>query len=224
MWTAVVEAREGTSKRAAEALEQLACAYWRPLYVFQRQRGRDHDAAAEDVQGFFAHLLGRDFLRFVHPREGRFRTFLLTAFTRWLDDERDRAQAAKRGGGATPISLDEFDSLSDFVASSEEPPETTFDRHWAREVFEAALVRLRESWAERMELFHALRSSLTGGQEDYATIGARLGLSEGAVKKAAFDLRGKFARIIREEVRRTVRDNDAVDEELRYLINLLRSE
>ncbi len=124
MWTAVVAAREGTSTGAAQALEQLARAYWRPLFVFQRQRGtrtsgkrawRDHDAAAEDVQGFFAHLLGRDFLRFVQPREGRFRTFLLTAFTRWLDDQRDRAQAGKRGGGATPISLDEFDSLGGFA-------------------------------------------------------------------------------------------------------------
>ena len=63
------------------ALEQLARGtYWRPLYVFVRQRGRSHDDAVEDVQGFFAHLIGRDFLRFVQPREGRFRTFLLASF------------------------------------------------------------------------------------------------------------------------------------------------
>ena len=58
--------------------------------------------------------------------------------------------------------------------------------------------------------------------DDYATIGARLGMSEGAVTKAAFDLRALFAKKIREEIRLTVRDDAAVDEELRYLIRLLR--
>ena len=74
------------------------------------------------------------------------------------------------------------------------------------------------------ELFQALRTSLTSGveAEEYAAIGARLGMNEGAVKKAAFDLRAKFARTIREQIRQTVRDETLVDEELRYLIKLLR--
>jgi RNA polymerase sigma-70 factor (ECF subfamily) len=224
MWTAVVEAREGQRSAAMEALEQLARAYWRPLYIFLRQRGRDHENAAEEVQGFFAHLLGRDFLRFVQPREGRFRTFLLASFTRWLDDQRDRANAAKRDGGQTLIPLQEFDSVSGLAPSDQEAPEEAFDRRWAREVFDTSLTRLSDAWTERMELFLALRVSLTSGvgAEEYAAIGARLGMNEGAVKKAAFDLRARFARIIREEVRRTVRDEAAVDEELRYLIKLLR--
>lgn len=224
IWSVVIDAREENTSRASQALEQLASAYWRPLYIFQRQRGRDHEAAAEDVQGFFAHLLGRDFLRFVQPREGRFRTFLLASFTRWLDDQRDRAQAAKRGGGQKAIPLHEFDSVSGLAPIEQAAPEEAFDRRWAREVFDASVTRLAEAWSERTELFLALRSSLTsgGGGEEYAAIGTRVGMSEGAVKKAAFDLRAKFARIIREEVRRTVRDDAAVDEELRYLIKLLR--
>ena len=183
-----------------------------------------HDDAVEDVQGFFAHLIGRDFLRFVQPREGRFRTFLLASFTRWLDDQRDRAQAAKRGGGQSVISLQEFNSVCDLVPSDQEAPEEAFDRRWARQVFDNALARLAEAWAERTELFLALRTSLTSGAEaqEYAAIGTGLGMSEGAVKKAAFDLRAKFARVIREEIRRTVRDEALVDEELRYLIKLLR--
>ena len=224
MWSAVVEAREADTPHALQALERLACAYWRPLYIFRRQRGSDHETATEDVQGFFAHLLGRDFLRYVQPREGRFRTFLLASFTRWLDDQRDRAHAAKRGGGQSLIPLDEFDSMSGLAQMEQIAPEEAFDRRWAREVFDAALNRLASAWAERAELFAALRASLTGGAdgEEYASIGARLGMNEGAVKKAAFDLRAKFAAIIRDEIRRTVRDEAAVDEELRYLIRLLR--
>ncbi len=224
MWSAVLEARETDTPHALQALERLARAYWRPLYIFLRQRGREHDVATDEVQGFFEHLLSRDFLRFVQPREGKFRTFLLASFTRWLNDQGDRARAAKRGGGAVLISLDEFDSVRELVHPANEAPEASFDRRWAKEIFDRAMQRVAEAWSARTPVFSALRSTITGETmtEDYATLGARLGMSEGAVKKAAFDLRALFAKKIREEIRLTVRDDAAVDEELRYLIRLLR--
>ncbi len=49
-WSLVLDAREG-SVGALEALGRLARAYWRPLYVFVRQRGLDHEDAADAVQG-----------------------------------------------------------------------------------------------------------------------------------------------------------------------------
>lgn len=224
MWSAVLEAREADTPHALQALERLAHAYWRPLYIFLRQRGRDHETAAEEVQGFFAHLLSRDFLRFVQPREGKFRTFLLASFTRWLSDQRDRAHAAKRGGGQVLLSIQEFDSVRELVQTQRESPEESFDRRWAQDVFNRAMQRLTEAWRERADLFAALRATVTGEPmtEDYATLGARFCMSEGAVKKAAFDLRALFGKKIREEIRLTVRDDAAVDEELRYLIRLLR--
>ena len=224
MWSAVLEAREADTPHALQALERLARAYWRPLYIFLRQRGREHEMAEEAVQGFFEHLLSRDFLRFVQPCEGKFRTFLLTSFTRWLNDQGDRARAAKRGGGVTPIPLPEFDSVRELAQPASETPEMSFDRRWAREIFERAMQRVGEAWSIRGALFIALRPTIAGESvaEDYASIGARLGMTEGAVKKAAFDLRALFARTIREEIRLTVRDDAAVDDELRYLIRLLR--
>ena len=224
MWSAVLAAREADTPHALQALERLARAYWRPLYIFLRQRGRDHETAAEEVQGFFEHLLSRDFLRFVRPREGKFRTFLLSSFTRWLNDQGDRARAAKRGGGRALISLDEFDSVRELVQPAGDTPEESFDRRWAREIFDRAMQLVAGAWSERAQVFTALRPVISGETmtDDYATIGARLGMSEGAVKKAAFDLRALFAKKIREEIRLTVRDDAAVDEELRYLIRLLR--
>jgi RNA polymerase sigma-70 factor (ECF subfamily) len=224
VWTAVVDAREADTPNALRALEGLACAYWRPLYVFLRQRGRTHDAAEEEVQGFFAHLLSRDFLRFVTPREGRFRTFLLSSFTRWLNDQSDRARAAKRGGGRTLISIEEFASVREIPQPQSDTPERAFDRRWAQEVFERAMAGVAAAWCDRAPLLAALRPMLSGEKlaEEYAAIAARLGTSEGAVRKAAFDLRALFARKIREEIRMTVRDDSGVDEELRYLIQLLR--
>jgi hypothetical protein len=50
MWSAIVAAGEPDAPAALVALERLARAYWRPLYVFLRQRGTDHDSAADHVQ------------------------------------------------------------------------------------------------------------------------------------------------------------------------------
>ena len=221
-WTRIVEAREAPTDAARLALDELARGYWQPLFIFLRQRGAGAEDAADLVQGFFEHLLARDFLDHVRMREGKFRTFLLTSLTRWLDDQRDRAQAQKWGGGAWHVPLDEAGAL---VAMGGSPAEA-FDRRWARSLFDHALARLGEECAAggRGELFAALRGVLAGETcEPYAAIGARLGMSEGAVKKAAFDFRARFAAGLRAQVRGTVRDEAAVDEELRYLIRLLRT-
>ncbi len=53
MWTAVHGVRADSESEALQALEQLAVAYWHPLYVFARQRGADHHGAADEIQGGF---------------------------------------------------------------------------------------------------------------------------------------------------------------------------
>ena len=57
----------GAGNEAMVALERLATAYWRPLYVFTRQRGESHESAADAVQGFFVKLLSGDLLRKARP-------------------------------------------------------------------------------------------------------------------------------------------------------------
>jgi RNA polymerase sigma factor (sigma-70 family) len=225
LWSAIVAAREPDTPVALAALERLAQAYWRPLYVYLRRRGADHDTAADGVQGFFAYLLSRDFLRDVRPGEGRFRNFLLVAFRRWLRDQQDRAQAAKRGGRTVPLPLEELETLRlEPAATATDNPEVAFERTWARDVFDRALAQLAGRWSERAALFAALKLSLDGSPEaeTHAAIGARLGLSEGAVGKAAYDLRQQFAAAIRAEIRATVVDAAEVEEELRHLVRRLR--
>ena len=57
------------------------------------------------AQEFFARLLQKDYLRAAAAEKGRFRTFLLIAFKRFLAIEWDRTQAKKGGGGEVHISL-----------------------------------------------------------------------------------------------------------------------
>jgi DNA-directed RNA polymerase specialized sigma24 family protein len=228
MWTRVIHARDGEDTAARQSMDALARAYWRPLYVFLRQRGQGHDDAAESVQGFFNHLLSRNFLDFVRPREGKFRTFLLSSLTRWLNDRHDQAAALKRGGGEAPVSLEELDAAGKEIAQEPgESPEMRFDRQWALLVFDRGLASLRAECAarDRLPLFELLASELRGegNVETYASLAARTGSTEGAVKKAAFDLRGRLGELLRAEIRETVRDGTDIEEEIRYLITLLRT-
>lgn len=227
LWSAILAAGDADAPTALQGLERLARAYWRPLYAFLRCRGNPHATAADLVQGFFAHLLSRQFLAEIRPGAGRFRNFLLVALRRWARDQQDRDRAIKRGGNHIFVPLDELDSAESTTPTptASDNPEVAYERAWARDVFNRAIARVRSDWAARPDLFAALQTSLEGSPdaENYAAVGARLGLSEGAVKKAAYDLRQQFAAHVRAEIRSTVRDDAEVDAELRHLISLLRT-
>ena len=99
-----------------------------------------------------------------------------------------------------------------------------FDRDWARETTAAALAQLGGEWAERGrgEQFEALRPTLTGEGPDRAELAAELGMTENAVAVAIHRLRQRYAAVVREAVARTVADPGDVEEEMQYLIRILR--
>jgi RNA polymerase sigma-70 factor (ECF subfamily) len=105
-WSVVLAARDIQSPRAADALEKLCRAYWRPLYTYVRRQGHGPEEAKHLTQGFFARLLEKNYLAHLRHQEGKFRSFLLTVLNHFLSDQRDKARAKKRGGGQTPIFLD----------------------------------------------------------------------------------------------------------------------
>jgi RNA polymerase sigma-70 factor (ECF subfamily) len=223
MWSALA-AVQGDGASALRGLERLATAYWRPLYVFQRKRGHGHEEAADGVQGFFEYLLSGELLRKARPGEGRFRNFLLVAFRRWLGDQQEKAHAAKRGGGAAAIPLHELQAAGAEPIGPGDSPEDAFDRKWAEALVARALDALADEWSGRAALFAALKCGLEGAAEAerYGETAARLGMTEGAVKTAAFELRKEFAAQVRREIRATVASDEDVEAELRQLAALLR--
>ena len=225
MWSMIQAAKQEES--VLEGLERLAKAYWRPLYVYARQRGSSHDAASDEVQGFFEHLLSHDMLKNVQRGEVRFRSFLLRCFTNWLHNEHHRNRAAKRGGGMALHPLEEMDSRTDEPALIEgQSPDKAYDHGWARAMVDHAMKRLENELEqrERSEFLLELRQrtfASNGAGPDWEDMASRHGMSHGAVRKAATDLRRRFGILLRTEVRSIVAKEEEVDDELRYLVSLL---
>jgi len=225
-WSVVLKARGSDSVEVRDALESLCAAYWYPLYAYTRSRGHDPEAARDLTQGFFAHLLERDFLQPVAPEKGRFRAFLLASLKNYLAHEQERAQALKRGGGAVTLSMDEGDAEGRFVREPADrlTPEQIFERRWGLTIMERAMERLKVASASRPVQFTRLKGYLTGDEPSvaYKDAAADLGLTEGAVKTAVHRLRKEYGRILREEVAATLASPEDLDDELRHLLSVIR--
>jgi RNA polymerase sigma-70 factor (ECF subfamily) len=221
-WSAVLAAGRSDSTRARQALDELCRVYWKPLHAFVRRQGHGADEAQDLTQAFFADLLARQDLARVDPARGRFRSFLLASLTHFLANEWDKARAQKRGGGAIGVPIDTSADTGDWVEPADTlTPEKLFERSWALALLDHVLGQLqRECEAEgNAALFDGLKGTLTGDRPAarYADVGARLGLSEGAIKVAVHRLRARYRERLRAEVGRTVGGPEEIDDEIRFL-------
>jgi RNA polymerase sigma-70 factor (ECF subfamily) len=222
-WSMVRRAQD----KSETALNSLFQSYRNPLLIWLRARQYSSHDAEDLLHSFFANLLRHDFLRDVSPQKGKFRTFLLTSLKNHLSDERDKANAQKRGGGQAPDSLQETDDQDQPIhdpAASGAAPDEEYDRAWARAVLTNAMRQLETECARtgHATLCTALEPVMFADETaaPYREIGERLSMSEGAVKTAAHRIRARLRGIIREEILQTV-DNEAdLQEELQYLASL----
>lgn len=226
LWSVVLAARDGDSSGSQRALEKLCETYWLPIYAFIRHKGSSPADAEDLTQGFFVSLFQHNSLASVRPERGRFRSFLLASLRNFLADQHDRESALKRGGGRTPISL-EADSPEAFYArqtAGGETPESCFERSWADALLRRAQQRLREECVQagKLALFEDLGPIRTGDRErSSAEVAARHGFSENAARIAAFRLRQRYQELVTDEVRQTVATTEEVEDELRYLLQVI---
>jgi RNA polymerase sigma-70 factor (ECF subfamily) len=212
---------------ALQALTRLCETYWYPLYAYARRRGRSEEDARDLTQGFFAELLAKRWVEAADPARGRFRAFLLTAFKRYAGHERDRARAAKRGGGKVPLSIDFEDGERRYSREPAhgETAERIYDRRWALTLLARVLDGLRREMEDegRGEVFDALKPAIggSGGMPAYRVVAERLGMTEGGVKVAVHRLRTRYRERLRAEIADTVASPEDVDEEIRDLLAAL---
>ena len=221
-WTAVlIASRDGPERTAA--LEKFCKTYWYPLYAFIRRRGNSPDDARDLTQEFFSRLIEKNWLAGVERRDTRFSTLLLTILKRFLVNEYERNQTAKRGGGIAPVSIDVAQAEEWFGAepSTDETPERTFERRWALAVLAAALDRLREEVAAagKARYFEVLSPFLSREPDahEYEPAGAALDLAARSVAVAVHRLRQRYRVLLREELAAGSQNSAHVDEEMRNL-------
>ena len=149
------------------------------------------------------------------------RSFLLTALKQFLSDERDRAHAAKRGGGAPVVSLDDSGVTEQFVASGgDTSAERAFDQRWPAAILDTARTRLREECiaSGKAALFDEVNVLGDGDAKSvtYADVAARVGMGVSGIKTAVSQLRQRYGELVREEAEKTVTNSADVDAEITY--------
>ena len=226
-WSVVLAARDNTSAQAGAALAELCRTYWYPLYAFVRRKGHSQHDAQDSTQAFFARLLEKNYVAQADRGRGRFRSFLLTAFTHFLADEWDKARRVKRGGGREMISFDAVSAEQRYRLEPIDPldPAKLYERRWVTTLFDKVLVRLEEEFrdAGKSERFDALKSSLLAEPDgpSYADLGTQLGLSESVVKQAVHRMRRRYRELFRGEIAQTVSGPDELEDELKHIFAVL---
>jgi RNA polymerase sigma factor (sigma-70 family) len=229
-WTIVMAcADEENEGEAQHALASLFQTYWYPLYVYVRRRGYGEHDAEDLVQAFCLHLQEKHALAKADRERGKFRTFLLSSLQNFLANERERAQAQKRGGGREFVRLDaeEADARYRLEPSHEITPESLFEKRWAHALLEQTVSDLRTDFIMRGKgrLFDGLSSFLTSDlrETSYQSAADQLGLPLSAIKTTVHRLRRDYRAKLREQISRTVSSSDEIEDELLHLRKVLAS-
>ncbi len=227
-WSVVLEA-QGQSPAAQEALEKLCRTYWRPVYSFIRPEGTGPEQAEDLTQSFFALLLERRNFDAVRKEKGRLRSYLLTSLKHFLVSEHRRATTVKRGKGQQPVPLEELAAIgrAGIEPADHLSADRIYERRWALTLMEQVLRRLKDEYctAGNAALFDSLKQLLPDelGAPSRAEIALQLGMTDNALRQAFHRFRQRYQLLLREEIGHTVAVASDVEDELRHLINVLRT-
>jgi RNA polymerase sigma-70 factor (ECF subfamily) len=226
-WSVVLQAGRPKAPGYEQALETLCRSYWFPLYAYLRRQGYSNQQAEDYTQAFFCRILEKKVIGMADSKRGKFRSFLLSTLKHFISDEYDRARAQKRGGGRRILSID-FNGAENQYAL--EPahglsPEKLFDKSWALTVLERTMSRLKAEMASqnKQDLFEHLKIYLTVEKDSvpYRDKADKLDMTEGNVRTAVHRLRGRYRKLLRDEIAQTVAAENQVDEEIDDLFNAL---
>ncbi len=217
--------------RIQQALSELCKIYWRPIFSFVSRRGYSLQDAQDLTQDFFVMILERKWLENADPARGRFRSLLMKSLNNFLNDAKEKRQARKRGGAVAFLSWDEW-----LAEGSSEPyaatkvmeswsAERVFDVRWATTVVEQSLHRLREECESegRLRVYEILRPCLGAERDDvsYVDLSSQLQVTDARVKRLVHRMRQRYRTILREEVAGTVINSAEIDNEIRYLCEVI---
>lgn len=226
-WSLVKRVQRGSPDDARLALEDICKGYWYPIYSYLRRSGHAPTDAEDLTQDFFQRVIEEKSILAANEARGRLRSFLLGVLKRLLSDHFRALGREKRGGGRQIVSFDEADAEGRYIREHADlnSPDALYDRAWAEGVLNAAMRALRDEFvkADDLPLFDKLKEFLPLGDNatPYKKVAALAGLSEGAVRLQVHRMRKRYAKLIEEEIARTV-DNEAdIQAEREHLLSVM---
>lgn len=209
-WSLLSRLRDPRDPRVQEYLNRMFEIYWRPIYKYVRIAWKRTNEDAKDLtQAFFVHLMEGDLLARADPERGNFRKLLLTSLRNFLSNEQRSGHAQKRGGGLKIVSLDL--RPEDGGPPDTQDPQEAFESQWARELLERAIDRLSKT--VRPPVFAAFRRfHLEGGA--VREIAGELKATEAQVGHYIQDARTVLRRLVTDEIREYVHDENEIAREL----------
>jgi RNA polymerase sigma factor (sigma-70 family) len=212
-WSLLGRLRDPMDPRVQEYLNRMIAAYWRPVYKFVRISWRKSNEDAKDLtQAFFAHVLDSGLMARADPERGNFRKLLVASLRNFLANEARSGEALKRGGGLQIVSLS--DSAEEGASAGDGDPQVEFEAQWARDLLERALKKLSER--VKFEVYASFRKFHL---EDQAvrSIAAELKSTEAQVGHWLQEARTALRRIVTDEIREYVAEDDEIARELDLL-------
>lgn len=221
-WSRVV--RAGDQHPGGRAvLADLCRDYWYPLYAHLRARRMSSHDAEDAVQSFMANLLETGALSYADQHRGRFRSFLLHALHRYLNRQRESNNSVRRRPPGALISFDASDAEQRWSSEAAPglTPAETYERVWAMSVLRMAMDQLKADFDQRGKLdrFEYLHDFLLGDEQGSLRDTAEaLGMTAGALRVELHRMRRSFARLVTQQIARTVEDEADVADEMRFLL------
>lgn len=220
-WSVIRDARDPTSPAYRQSLENLAAAYWKPVYAYFRRKWNKSNEEAKDLtQEFFAALCENGFLRRVSSEQGRFRSYVLKSLDNFVRLRYRHDHRQKRGGRAMRLS---WDKMEEFEPLAGDSPEEIFLREWARSVLDEALEDMKKEygtgdleWAFQLFLFRDIRPP-KDADVSYEGLARRFGMSVTDVTNHLYRARKKLREKILNRVRDTVTSEEEAEGEMKEL-------
>lgn len=226
-WWVVRQARTGRAEEREAAVAWLYQTYRRPVHLYIRRHGFNHEDAEDLREEFFAHCLEKGALELADQDKGRLRCWVLLWLRRFLADHWDRAHRLKRGAGEPRVSLEATagDALVGLAPDEAPTPDQLLDRSWAQSVLERAWEALQQEHRNPRQWpwFEVLQPLVLGESEQpYAQVAKKLGWTETRVKVTVHRLRRRFRQLVEQQLARQTCDPAEARREYQDLRDILR--
>ncbi|MDR0869016.1 MAG: hypothetical protein LBP75_11200 [Planctomycetota bacterium] len=225
-WSVVTGAQGSMdAENRDECLARLCSTYWKPVYQYLRRRGLSHEDARDMAQEYFATFLEKNFVASANRERGRFRTFVLVTLHRFYTKQ--MASKRRRDYYNLSVPVDVYEDRFVKELAIQETAEDEFNRRWAMSLIETTLEKMKQecSRGKKKLYYDVLMMHMDGNSERptrYKEVAKNLGLCHSDVTNYLFRGRNIFQKLLRDEIRQSVVDEEAVNEEIEALKEYLR--